>query len=185
MEAEIWKSIQGYEGHYSVSNIGRIKSHKRIDPNNHLVKERILKMPINKDGYYQVGLCKNGKLKTYRIHRLVLLAFVGKSDFECNHKNCNKLDNKLENLEYLTKKQNVYHSALSGLQKNTQLANIHRRKPIKSISLSDGSLKTFKSILEAGKFINRERADCNIRKCLRGKIKSAYGYIWKETNYGD
>ncbi|MHB1275792.1 MAG: NUMOD4 domain-containing protein [Candidatus Humimicrobiaceae bacterium] len=179
LSSEIWKPIPGYEGLYSVSNFGRVKSHERIDKNKHLVKERILHTPINQDGYFQVGLSKDGKPKTQRVHSLVLLTFKGKSNLECNHKNCNKLDNHSENLEYVTKKQNVYHSALNGLQKNTQLANVRRRIPIKAISNSDGSTRFFESISEAGKFLNRYRNDANIRKCLKDKINSAYGYVWR------
>ena len=66
----MWKDIPNYEGMYQVSNLGRIRSFKRG-------KERVLKPGLNSHGYYQVELWKGGEGKTNKIHRLVMLAFVG------------------------------------------------------------------------------------------------------------
>lgn len=98
---EIWKDIPGYEGLYRASNLGKVKSLKRETNKvwnrfqycNKPLKEKILKPDGSK--YLQVQLCKNKKITKYFIHRLVLLAFVGKSDLECNHKNGIKTDNRL------------------------------------------------------------------------------------------
>lgn len=103
---EIWKDILGYEGLYQVSNLGRVKSFPR--PGNW--KERILNPIINK-GYLHVGLRKDGKEKRFRVHRLVVEAFLGKipDGFVVNHINEIKSDNRLENLEIVTQKENVNH----------------------------------------------------------------------------
>ena len=105
---EIWKDVPGHEGLYQVSNLGRVKSLR-------FGKERILKPTPDKDGYYQVDLWKGGEGKTNKIHRLVMLAFVGESDLEVNHINGIKTDNRLENLEYCTPSENIQHALDIGL----------------------------------------------------------------------
>ena len=100
---EIWKDVPGYEGHYQVSNLGRVKSFKRG-------KERMLKPGLGSKGYYLVVLWKGGEVKTHTIHRLVIRAFWGESKLDVNHKNGVKTDNRLENLEYCTKSENIQHA---------------------------------------------------------------------------
>jgi len=105
---EIWKDLPEYEGLYQVSNLGRVRSLK-------FGRERILKPGLNGRGYYTVGLCRGGKGETYAIHRLVMLAFVGESDLHVNHKSGVKTDNRLENLEYCTRSENIRHALDIGL----------------------------------------------------------------------
>lgn len=112
---EIWKDIPNYVGFYLVSNIGRIKSLPNKD--GYKKTERILK-PVNRAGYLQVGLSRKGKTKLFQISRLVLIAFVGNSNLQCNHKNGIKTDNRLENLEWCTPYQNIRHSIETGLKKS-------------------------------------------------------------------
>lgn len=97
---EVWKDIPGYESHYKVSNFGRVKSLK----NN---REKILKLNPDKDGYSIVYLCLNSKIKTFKVHRLVMLSFVGKSELQVDHLNKIKNDNRIENLEYVTPRENI------------------------------------------------------------------------------
>lgn len=106
--AEAWKDIKGYEGLYQISNIGRVKSLSRIDSRGNKRNEKILKISKNNSGYYFVGLCKNGKVKQYLIHRLVAEAFVRNpyNYSEVNHKDEDKQNNIADNLEWCTHEYN-------------------------------------------------------------------------------
>ena len=101
MNTEIWQPVEGYEGIYEISNLGRVKSLK-------YGVEKILKPVNNGWDYLQVNLCKNGKIKRLYIHRLVAEAFLPNPEgFEqVNHKDENPLNNCIENLEFCTPKYN-------------------------------------------------------------------------------
>ena len=108
---EIWKDIPNYEGVYQVSNLGNVKSLPRLLRNGYttyMSKEKLLTPKIGKTKYYFVKLCKNGE-KTIAVHRLVMMGFEGVSNLDVNHKDLNRLNNNLDNLEYCTRKENVYH----------------------------------------------------------------------------
>ena len=112
---EEWKDIEGYEGYYQVSNHGRVKSLSRkrtTGPKPGTLKERILKGSINSDGYKNVKLYKNGEKKTFKIHQLVVEAFIQKNEScECiNHIDGDKTNNYIDNLERCTIKENVIHA---------------------------------------------------------------------------
>lgn len=117
---EIWKTIIGYEGTYEVSNLGRVKSLKRIEECGGKCKirtrnERILKWSISK-GYRIVALCKNGKAKSYPIHRLVMGIFCPIDEKkEVNHKDGIKTNNNLDNLEWCSPSENMKHAYDFGL----------------------------------------------------------------------
>jgi hypothetical protein len=106
---EIWKDVPEYEGVYQVSSLGRVKSLW-------FGKEKILKLRENTQGYMQVGLYKEGDVKSYRVHRLIMRLFVGESKLQVNHKNGIKTDNRLENLEYCTRSENMIHAYDIGLK---------------------------------------------------------------------
>ena len=114
---EIWKPIKGYEGLYEVSNLGNIKSVKRKAKNRgkgkRIIRERILKPSMDRsNGYYQIKLSKNGKLKTFKIHKLVIEHFLNKisKGLVVNHIDGNKLNNNINNLEICTQKDNIRHA---------------------------------------------------------------------------
>lgn len=96
---EIWKSIKGFECKYQISNLGRVKSF-------YFGKEKILKQWIDDKGYYRVDLKKNDK-----VHQLMAIAFLNhipcKYKFVINHKDFNKLNNNIDNLEIVTSRQNT------------------------------------------------------------------------------
>ena len=104
MEEEIWKPIKDFEGYYEVSNIGRVRSlnYKRTG------KEKILKNIEDYKGYLEVGLTKNGKRKQFKIHRLVAEAFIPNPENKpcIDHINTVKSDNRVENLRWVTYKEN-------------------------------------------------------------------------------
>ena len=104
MEEEIWKPIKDYEGLYEVSNLGRVKSLNYRKTG----KEKILKNMKNNNGYLVVGLTKNGKRKNYLIHRLVAEAFIPNTEGKphIDHINTIKNDNSVENLRWVTNKEN-------------------------------------------------------------------------------
>lgn len=95
---EVWKDVP-FNKSYQVSNMGRAKSFKRG-------RERLLKPGGNPKGYLYIALCEGNKPKTYSVHRLIMLSFVGKSGLSVDHINGIKGDNRLENLEYVTAKEN-------------------------------------------------------------------------------
>jgi len=164
---EIWKPIPGYEGLYSISNLGRVKSYYKGG--------RLLCLH-NHDGYICVRLYKkNRRRPTFQVHRLVLAAFIGTSELKCNHKNAIKSDNRLENLEYVTQKENIIHAAKLGLMKHDN--PMRKRKPVIATSLKDGTTKKFGSFHEAAKAFGK--STWNISAAANGKIKSIHGYIWR------
>lgn len=109
MENETWKDIDGFKGHYQVSNIGRVKSIK-------FIKHRILSQTDNK-GYFKIGFILNGKYTNIGVHRLVGLSFLDgyKDGLEINHKNGIKRDNRVENLEWVEHSVNMNHASVNNL----------------------------------------------------------------------
>ena len=110
MKKEIWKAIPGYEGFYEVSNMGRVKSLIRfVNSRNgkRIVKEKILNPAILRI-YPYVSLAKHGNKKGFKVHRLVLEAFIGKcpKDMVCCHGSKGSLVNTLDNIEWGTSKKN-------------------------------------------------------------------------------
>lgn len=106
---ELWKDIEGYEGLYQVSSLGRVKSVKKVDNLNRKVEEKILKPGNNDRGYLQVSLYKNGKVKRYYVHRLVAQAFIPNDIPERNcidHIDTNTQNNTIQNLRWCTSKEN-------------------------------------------------------------------------------
>lgn len=106
-QTEEWRDIPGYEGLYQVSDQGRIKR---------LPQSRILTPTQYSSGYLYIKLSKQGIVHRFLVHRLVLLVFIGDSpDLQANHKNGNKLDNRVSNLEYVTARENIRHAWANGL----------------------------------------------------------------------
>ena len=104
-----WMPIPGYENHYLVSVSGFVMR----------VGGKVLKSGTSSGGYQTVSLCQDGVQKSHRVHRLVLLGWVGpcQDGHEVNHINSHKSDNRLENLEYVTRSQNIRHSLANGARR--------------------------------------------------------------------
>ena len=114
MKKERWIPIPEYENLYEISDLGRVKSLERVV---HLPRggfrtdpEKVMRNKMNRLGYPLITLSKNGKYKTFKIHRLVMAAFMGPSDKQVNHINFRKDDNRLSNLEYVSVQENFDHS---------------------------------------------------------------------------
>ena len=175
---EEWRDVKGYERCYQISSLGRVKSVERIVIRNNIeirVKERILKPVKDKDGYVQARLYKNGIVKTIAIHRLVAIAFIDREDetFEVNHKDENKSNNTLDNLEWM--------SRIDNLRYGTGIARcaISRRKPVIQMDLNGNAIKVWKSSREIERTIGF--SNTNICKVCLGKQKTAYGFRWKHA----
>lgn len=114
MDNELWKPVKGYEGFYEVSNLGSVRSVGGRRGSS----SRFLKYADTK-GYDSVALSVNNKPKTFQVHRLVMDAFVGhKPELEVNHKDGNKKNNALYNLEWTSHQGNMEHALFNNLVNN-------------------------------------------------------------------
>lgn len=115
-----WKPVVGYEGLYEISENGEVK--KTYDSKNQYQIGYILNPSINRNGYLQLWLYKNGIRKNHNIHRLVALSFIENTHNKpcINHKDGNKLNNNISNLEWCTYSENNRHAHLLGLNKITE-----------------------------------------------------------------
>lgn len=178
---EHWKDIIGYEGKYQVSNYGNIRA-LHYNKSNRI---QLLKQGIDKGGYLRVALCHEGTMKTYKVHRLVAQAFLGDCrDYEINHIDGNKRNNKVCNLEIVTKLENMRHSweklgrKSSNYGKRGGKAARARRV---AQHLPDGKLiATFDTISEAAE---KTKISFNsITDCCKGRRKQTKGFIFKYIN---
>lgn len=119
---EIWKDVVGYEGYYQISNLGNVRSFDRIHSSglgrSYFKPGRILKTCVASHGYLSVALCFR-KQTSAQIHKLIAKAFIpNPNNYKCvNHKDGNKLNNNIDNLEWVSHAQNNKHAYDTGLKK--------------------------------------------------------------------
>jgi hypothetical protein len=179
--SEIWRDIPGYEGFYQASSFGRIKSLKRIRKNGkgacYEQRERILKTHISPNGYSQVTLSKLGKLKQANIHRLIAMSFIPNPKHlpEINHRNENKQDNCISNLEWCSRSYNNNYGT------RNQRTGVANSKKVFQFDANGNLIHAYQSAHAAIKAvkskIGRGSLDCICKVC-RNERKRAYGYIW-------
>lgn len=188
---EIWKDIEGYEGLYQVSNMGRIKSLERYKENHgklQKVEEKIKTINIKNSGYQFVQLYKNNKYKNLMVHRLVAQAFIPNVNNkpQINHIDGNKLNNNVTNLEYCTNSENNKHAWNTGLKQCTEKLKEatrktnkeYKSKPINQLDLQGNYIKTWLNAHEASRQLGIDRS--TISQCCTGgrRNKTAGGYKW-------
>ena len=181
---EIWKDIKEYEGLYQVSNLGRVKSLKKYHGKS-LRKGAIIKQYLTRQNYCKVILSKDKINKNVEVQRLVADAFLNKEDFKCyptearnlisidklevNHIDENKSNNKVENLEWCSRKYNANYGE-RGKKASKSLS-----KKILQYDLNNNFIKEWESIKQAKEELKIHRI-CDVCKKRR---KTAGGYVWK------
>ena len=167
---EIWKDIEGYEGLYQISNLGNVKSLNY----NKTGKERILTPQKNNKSYLKVGLCKQAKSKTYKIHRLVAQAFLPNQNNlpQVNHKDEDKQNNAASNLEWCT---NKYNSNYGTRNKRVAESNINNPKRSKQVLCVENGV-IYPSTMELQRQLGLPQQ--NISHCCNGKRKTCGGFHW-------
>lgn len=159
---ETWKPVPGYEGWYAASDQGRIKSVARrvFHPTSSLltIKERILCQIETPQGYRSVRLSKDGKSTAYQVHRLVMLAFEGEPphDEEVCHNNGDRADNRLSNLRYATRSENMSDAVRHGTHNHARKTHCKRGHEFTAANTR----------IERGGKVRRCRA-CETARCSR------------------
>lgn len=173
MLEEVWKDAVGFEGRYQVSNYGRVKSLGFYNAKRKCFRKGvILKQGINSKGYLRVNIKNcNSLRKNCQVHRLVAQAFIPNPNNmpEVNHINGIKSDNRVENLEWVSAKQNTQHALKNGLRKSYY-------RPVCKIK-NGIVIEEYESIMEASKKNNVKRS--GISRVLAGRRKTTGGYEWR------
>lgn len=172
---EVWKDIQGYEGRYQVSNYGRVKSVARVSSQNHSLRERIRKPETDKDGYQIVNLSKDGKVKLYKVHRLVGLAFIDNPHGydQINHIDGDKANNHMANLEWVSASENIKHAFRTGLKEPTRISHYGERNS--HCKLTDAQCEEIRRLKTEQRITNTKLAEMfkvgttQIRRIVHGQ----------------
>lgn len=158
MSKEIWKEIKGYEGYYSVSNKGRVKSLERVVPHDEgrgerVIKERIITNWVS-NGYHNVSFSVDGKVTKHKVHRLVAAAFIPNHEdkFTVNHIDGDKTNNEVSNLEWATLSENNKHAYDTGLY-----TTFGENQPTSILKYDE--VKKIRELHKTGNYFHRELAE--------------------------
>lgn len=188
MEEE-WRPIPNYIGYYEVSNIGNVRSVDRLVTYSNGVqrvhKGKILKQDINYKGYHRVRLQKDGKSKSFSVHRLVALAFIPNPNSlpQVNHIDENKSNNCVSNLEWCTSEYNNNYgnhinNSVTSYKNNNDLG-----RHVLRCDMDNNIIQEYRSTYEVQKLFGKNHS--YIKKCCDNN-KIAYGYRWRwGVNSGD
>lgn len=172
---EQWNDIAGYKGLYQISSVGRVK---RLEGRG-CKRERLLKAQQTRNGYLQVGLYNDGKLKRVYVHRLVADTFIQNPDNlpQVNHKDENPLNNRVENLEWCTQSYNINYGTHNERAAKANTNHHKLSKPVLQFLKSGVLIAKYPSVSEAA----RQTGVCLMSICgvCAGKRKTAGGYVWR------
>ncbi len=161
MKNEIWKTIEGYEGLYAVSNFGRVKN---------VTTGLVRRASYCKDKYLKIGLHNNGVRKTVSIHKLVAKAFIPNPDNkpQINHKDLNKENNSASNLEWVTGEENRLHAHNNGIRIKDRI--------VTQMDMDGNIIRVFNSMAAAVRESGIDMSTlCRIDRGIR---KTGLGYRW-------
>ena len=188
---EVWKDIEGFEGLYQISNLGRVKSLERYSAQKHLIEEKILKTCHAQAGYVDVSLYKDGKRYHKKPHKLVADAFIPNPNNlpEVDHMDTNKDNNCVDNLRWVTHSENHLNPLTVDLKRKTHLGKKKSQEQIEKQSirinvLENGNvIHTFKSFAEMDKtskdIFGVTLWNVYARRVIRGKMESYHGYTFE------
>lgn len=161
--AEIWKDVDGFDGVYQVSNTGMVKNTHR---------DKLLKLETTKLGYKRVTLQHKPLHNHVFVHQLVAKAFIPNPHHLpfINHKDENPSNNNVDNLEWCTQQYNINYGT-----RNAKVSA--HAKPIKQLTKDHIFIAEYPSVIAASISLHLDFS--TLYKCCKGKIKTAYGYVWE------
>ena len=169
---EQWKPVVGYEGLYEVSNLGNVRKSST---------KKVRKPFLNRQGYARVDLWKDNKHISYTVHRLVAKAFLPNPDMkpEVNHIDENRLNNRVDNLEWCTRLENMHHGTLYERQSKSLTNNSLISKAVVALDDAGNIVGEFPSMTEASRTLGISQ--CSISHCCSPKYKiyHAGGLVWR------
>lgn len=181
---EVWKDIADFEGIYQVSSLGNVRSLDRCVECNDSIrhyKGRMMKFYKKKNGYLQVNLKRRNLNKQFLVHRLVAETFIpNPCNYPCvNHKDENKANNSVDNLEWCTQEYNNHY----GVGNKNRCINSRngaikkQARAVEQYTLDGEFVAEYFSAMEAGR--QNQCRQAGISECCNGKQKTAYGYVWR------
>ena len=175
---EEWRDIEGYEGLYQVSNLGRVRSLDHLVNDGireYIRKGRVRILTKASTGYYIVTI-HNRKSKNCLVHRLVAQAFIPNPDNlpDINHKDEDKTNNTVDNLEWCDKQYNNNYGT-----RKQRADDAQHKKSVLQCDMNGNIIREFMGVAEAARSIGKPDDATSISKCCRGKLKYAHGYTWK------
>lgn len=185
MRKEVWRPVVEYEGLYEVSNLGRVRSLDRYETflnygrmSVRHRKGRIMKPVITSKGYYIVSL--KGK-DIFYIHRLVAQAFLPNPHNlpQVNHKDENKANNCVKNLEWCTQEYNYKYGTRAERCIKSNINNSKKSKPVRQYSIDGMFIKEWPSLMEIKRTLGKSISSISACCLNKPKYKTAYGFVWQ------
>ncbi len=180
---EVWKDVVGYEMLYKVSSFGRIVSLPKImktPTTQYLTKTREITQKKDKGGYFRVGLTKDGVRRQHFVHRLVAEAFLGVNRImTVNHKDEDKSNNHVENLEYMTRAENVRYGTGVKRASKSRMENPYNAVAVNQYTTDGRFVARYKSGMDAIRALGKMGCSSGIVECCRREHHTAFGYVWR------